>query len=173
MRQIGDGLRDLLKLHAAKFIQQKGKYDSEWKFQDTFDHTDCQCILDQSWCIIAGKEGLEIFQTDPWASPDSFLKGIILKCKNRTRHRHIADQCIVDDTWNQHHIQRPVTYQSFLQRLFFGLYFLAFSTLAAFIDFLLHLLMRLLYEAAVFLTMDISSGTSGKIYTLKNVQYFL
>ena len=35
MRQICDGLRDLLKLHAAKFIQQKGKYDSEWKFQDT------------------------------------------------------------------------------------------------------------------------------------------
>ena len=28
-------------------------------------------------------------------------------------------------------------------------------------------------KAAVFLTMDISSGTSGKIYTLKNVQYFL
>ena len=45
MRQIGDGLRDLLKLHAAKFIQQKGKYDSEWKFQDTFDHTDCQFLI--------------------------------------------------------------------------------------------------------------------------------
>lgn len=74
MRQIGDGLRDLLKLHAAKFIQQKGKYDSEWKFQDTFDHTDCQCILNQSWCIIAGKEGLEIFQTNPWLPQIPFLK---------------------------------------------------------------------------------------------------
>ena len=27
MRQIGDGLRDLLKLHAAKFIQQKEMCD--------------------------------------------------------------------------------------------------------------------------------------------------
>lgn len=74
MRQICDGLRDLLKLHAAKFIQQKGKYDSEWKFQDTFDHTDCQCILNQSRCIIAGKKVLKYFRPIHGLPQIPFLK---------------------------------------------------------------------------------------------------
>ena len=132
MRQISDRLRDLLKLHAAKFIQQKGKYDGKRKFQNTFDHTDRQCITDQSRCIITGKESLKILQSDPWASPDSLLKGIILKGENRTCHRHITDQCIIDDAGKQHQIQRPVTHQSFLQRLFLRLVFFRLSNTCCF-----------------------------------------
>ena len=135
MRQIGDGLRDLLKLHAAKFIQQKGKYDSKRKFQNTLDNTNRQCIADQSRRIVTGKERFKILESDPRASPDSLLKGIILKGENRTCHRHITDQCIVDDTGKQHHIQRPVTNQSFAQRLFLWLVFFSLLNTCCFHSF--------------------------------------
>ena len=87
--------------------------DCERKFQNALDNTDRKRVADQSSCIVALEERFEIIKTNPRASPDSLLKGIILKCQNGTSHRHIADQCVVDDTWKQHDIQRPVPHQSY------------------------------------------------------------
>ena len=115
MRQIGNGLHQLLHLGVAHLIQQQRKNDGHREYENQLQNADGQGVGDELPELGMGEEFLKPVQSRPVARQNTVTDVVFLKGDQRAVHGAISEYRTPEDTRQHHQKQHPVLLDGFQQ----------------------------------------------------------
>ena len=102
MRQIGNGLHQLLHPCVPHFIQQQRENDGHREYENQLQNADGQGVGDELPELGMGEEFLKPVQSRPVAGKDAVADVVLLKGDQRAVHGAVSEDSAPEDP-RQHH----------------------------------------------------------------------